>query len=312
VIAARPRQTALLVARRLGFMLVTLWFVATLTFLLTFAVPTDPARAIAGPKATAEQLDIIRRALGLDDPMAVQYLRYLAEVAVFDLGQSHSRRAAVSALVFERLPYTALLAFSAILFQLLAGGALGLAAAVRAGGWLDRAVFLGALVVVSLPQFWVGLLLLFVFGFELGWFPLGGAALPEGLVLPALTLGLPGAAWTARIVRATAAEALASNTVLGLRGRGIAPRRIVLKHVVRLAAGPVLSVLALDFGLLLGGAVLVESVFGWPGIGQMAFQALQQNDLPLLMGTVICGSVFVLVINALLDLARVALDPRTR
>jgi peptide/nickel transport system permease protein len=300
------------VAGRAGFILVTLWFVVTLTFLLTYAVPTDPARAIAGPKATAAQLDKVRLSLGLDDPMPRQYARYLAGVARFDLGQSHSQRRPVGEIVRERLPYTALLAFCAILFQLVVGGALGLWSAVRAGGLVDRTAFLVALLVVSLPQFWVGLLLLYLFGFELGWLPLGGAALPEGLVLPSLTLGLAGAAWTSRIVRATASEALVSNTVLGLRGRGIAPRRIVLKHVVRLSAGPVLSMLALDFGLLLGGAVLVESVYGWPGIGKTAYQALQQNDVPLLMGTVIIGSVFVLVINAGLDVARLALDPRTR
>jgi peptide/nickel transport system permease protein len=158
----------------------------------------------------------------------------------------------------------------------------------------------------------VGLVFLFVFAFKLGWFPLGGAELPDGLVLPTLTLGLAGVAWTSRIVRATAAEALASNTVLGLRARGIAPRQIVLKHVVRLSAGPVLSVLALDFGTLLGGAVLVEAVYSWPGMGNVAFQALQQKDLPLIMGSVIVASIFVLLINAALDVMRVYLDPRAR
>jgi peptide/nickel transport system permease protein len=299
-------------AGRAAFILLTLWFVVTLTFILTFAVPADPARAIAGPKATAVQLEKARLLLGLDDPVPVQYARYLTNVVQFDLGRSHSQRRPVSEIVLERLPYTALLAFSAILVQLAVGGTLGLWSAVQAGGLMDRSVFLLSLVAVSLPQFWVGLLFLYLFGFKLGWLPLGGAALPDGLVLPALTLGLAGAAWTSRIVRSSASEALASNTVLGLRGRGIAPRRIVLKHVVRLSAGPVLSVLALDFGLLLGGAVLVESVFGWPGIGKTAYQALQQNDVPLLMGTVVVGSIFVLLINALLDVARFALDPRIR
>jgi peptide/nickel transport system permease protein len=312
VISLTSWQIAVRIVRRVGSMLFTLWFVLTLTFVLTFAIPTDPVRAIAGPKATLEQLETIRLSLRLDDPMPVQYVSYLASAAVMNLGYSHSQRSAVSEILLERLPYTALLAVSAIMFQLVVGGALGLWAAVRSGGLFDKVVFVGALVVVALPQFWVGLVLLFVFGFKLGWLPLGGASLPEGLVLPALTLGLAGVAWTSRIVRATAAEALASNIVLGLRGRGIAPRRIVLKHVVRLAAGPVLSVLALDFGLLLGGAVLVEAVFGWPGMGNTAFQALQQKDLPLIMGSVIVGSIFVLVINAALDVARVYLDPRAR
>ena len=312
MMALTSRQTAGRILRRIGVMLVTLWFVLTLTFVLTFAIPTDPARAIAGPKATAEQLETIRLSLRLDEPMAVQYARYLANTAVLDLGYSHSQRRDVSEILLERLPYTALLAVSAILFQLVVGGALGLWAAVRSGGVLDKAIFVGALVIVALPQFWVGLVFLFVFAFKLGWFPLGGASLPEGLVLPTLTLGLAGVAWTSRIVRATASEALASNTVLGLRGRGIAPRRIVLKHVVRLSAGPVLSVLALDFGMLLGGAVLVEAVYSWPGMGNVAFQALQHKDLPLIMGSVIVGSIFVLLINAALDVARVYLDPRAR
>ena len=312
MISLTSRQNAVRIVRRVGSMLLTLWFVLTLTFVLTFAIPTDPVRAIAGPKATPEQLETIRVALRLDDPMPVQYINYLARAAIFDLGYSHSQRRAVSEILLERLPYTALLAVSAIMFQLVVGGALGLWAAVRSGGLFDRVIFVGSLLVVALPQFWVGLVLLFVFGFRLDWFPLGGASLPEGLVLPALTLGLAGVAWTSRIVRATASEALASNVVLGLRGRGIAPRRIVLKHVVRLAAGPVLSVLALDLGLLLGGAVLVESVFGWPGMGNTAYQALQQKDLPLIMGSVIVGSIFVLLINAALDVARVYLDPRAR
>ena len=288
-----------------------MWSVLTLTFLLTFAVPTDPARAIVGPKGTPEQLTQVRESLGLDDPMITQYGRYLANTVRGDLGYSYSQRQTVTSILAQRLPYTVLLASAAVAIQLVVGGTIGMLSAARAGGVVDRVGLLGSLLVISLPSFWVGLMLLYVFGFELQWLPLGGSDLPGALVLPAETLGLGGAAWTSRIMRATAYEVLHSDVVRGLRAQGIRPRSIIVRHVGRMAAGPVLTMLALDLGLLLGGAVLVESVFSWPGMGLTAYQALKQNDVPLLMGCVVIGSAFVIAMNLLADLARRALDPRT-
>lgn len=291
---------------------VTMWAVLTLTFILTFAVPTDPARAIVGPKGTPEQMDQVRESLGLDDPIVVQYGRYLASTARGDLGYSYSQRQTVTSILSERLPYTMLLATAAVAIQLVVGGTIGMLSAVRAGGLVDRVGLVGSLLVISLPSFWVGLMLLYFFGFKLAWLPLGGSDLPWALVLPAATLGLSGAAWTSRIMRATAYEVLHSDVVRGLRAQGIRPRAIVVSHVGRMAAGPVLTMLALDLGLLLGGAVLVESVFSWPGLGLTAYQALKQNDVPLLMGCVVVGSAFVIAMNLIADLAKVALDPRTK
>ncbi len=303
-------MTPRFLAVRVGGILVTLFAVLTFTFVLTFAVPQDPARSILGPKATQEQVDLVRADLGLDDPVVVQYGRYLGSVASGDLGFSFSQRRPVLDVIAGRLPYTVLLAGAALLFQLVVGVSIGLFTAARAGGVVDRLALAVSVVVIALPGFWIGLVLLFAFGYLWPVFPLGGSELPLGLVLPAVTLGLAGAAWTGRVMRASAYEVLSGDAVRGLRAKGLSPRTVVLRHTARAAAGPVLTMLALDFGFFLGGAVLVESVFNWPGLGLASYQALQQKDIPLLMGCVIVGSLFILVLNLLADIARTRVDPR--
>ncbi len=303
-------MTPRFLAVRVGGILVTLFAVLTFTFVLTFAVPQDPARSILGPKATQAQVDLVRADLGLDDPVVVQYGRYLGSVASGDLGFSFSQRRPVLDVIAGRLPYTVLLAGAALLFQLVVGVSIGLFTAARAGGVVDRLALAVSVVVIALPGFWIGLVLLFAFGYLWPVFPLGGSELPLGLVLPAVTLGLAGAAWTGRVMRASAYEVLSGDAVRGLRAKGLSPRTVVLRHTARAAAGPVLTMLALDFGFFLGGAVLVESVFNWPGLGLASYQALQQKDIPLLMGCVIVGSLFILVLNLLADIARTRVDPR--
>ncbi len=303
-------MTARFLAVRLGGILVTLFAVLTFTFVLTFAVPQDPARSILGPKATQEQVDVVRADLGLDDPVAVQYGRYLTSVASGDLGFSFSQRRPVLEVLAGRLPYTVLLAAAALVFQLVVGVSIGLLTAARAGGVVDRLALAVSVVVIALPGFWIGLVLLFAFGYLWPVLPLGGSELPLGLILPAVTLGLAGAAWTGRVMRASAYEVLSGDAVRGLRAKGLSPSTVVLRHTARAAAGPVLTMLALDFGFFLGGAVLVESVFNWPGLGLASYQALQQKDIPLLMGCVIVGSLFILVLNLLADIARTKVDPR--
>ena len=297
---------------RLAGLVLTLFAVSTFTFLLTFAVPTDPARSIVGPKGTAEQMQQVRDQLGLDDPIIQQYGRYLVAVGTGNLGYSYAQRRPVVDIISERLPYTAALAAGAISFQILVGIPIGLAGAARAGGAIDRASLAGSLLVIALPGFWVGLVLLFFFSYTWPVFPLGGAGSPLSLVLPSVTLGLAGAAWTSRIMRTEAYQFLRSDVVKGLRAKGMSPRRILLVHTLRAASGPVLTMLAIDLGYFLGGAVLIESVFSWPGIGLTAFQALRQNDTPLLMGCVIAGSIFILILNFAADLIRMKVDPRVR
>lgn len=295
---------------RLAGVVLTLFAVCTFTFVLTFAVPTDPARSIVGPKGTVEQLEQVRNELGLNDPIVVQYGRYLGNVATGDLGYSYAQRRPVVEILGERLPFTAALAAGAISFQILVGIPVGLLAAYRAGGLLDRGSLVGTLLVIALPGFWVGLVLLYVFAYTIPIFPLGGASSPLSIVLPAITLGLAGAAWTSRIMRTEAYHFLRSDVVKGLRAKGMSPKRILLRHTLRGASGPILTMLAIDFGYFLGGAVLIESVFSWPGIGLTSFQALRQNDTPLLMGCVIVGSIFILILNLAADLIRMKVDPR--
>jgi peptide/nickel transport system permease protein len=302
-------RTRYVLSRIVGLLL-TLFAVFTLTFMLTFAVPQDPARSVVGPKGTPEQLELVRQKLGLNDPILIQYGRYLGNVATADLGYSYAQRRPVVEIIGERLPYTAVLAAGAIAFQIGVGIPVGLAAAARAGRTFDRVSLAGSLLVIALPGFWVGLVLLFLLAYTWPIFPLGGTGSLTALVLPAITLGLAGAAWTSRVMRTEAYEFLRSDVVRGLRAKGMSPRRILLLHTLRAASGAVLTMLAIDLGYFLGGAVLIESVFSWPGIGLTSFQALRQNDIPLLMGCVIVGSVFILALNLIADLTRMKLDPR--
>ncbi len=300
-----------LAARLLG-MALTLFAVLSFAFLLTFQIPQDPARAIAGARATPQQLEDVRQRLGLNQSGLTQYVRYLGAVARGDLGYSHTQRRPVIEVIVERLPYTALLAFGAISFQIVFGIALGLFSAARAGGILDRVGLVASLTVLALPTFWVGLLLLYTFAYLWPIFPLGGATSLWGAVLPSISLGLAGAAWTSRMVREQASVYLRSDAVRGLRAKGLHPFRVVGWHTLRAASGPVLTMLSIDLGALMGGAVLIESVYHWPGIGLTAFEAMKRNDLSLLMGCVIAGSFFVLVLNLLADIARSKVDPRVQ
>jgi peptide/nickel transport system permease protein len=229
-----------------------------------------------------------------------------------DFGYSYVNRQPVREIIAERLPRTVALAAAAILLQLVVGISLGLASAARANGVLDRTTLSWAVVMFSLPTFWLGLVLLYVFAFRLAWFPLGGADSPSAIVLPAITLGIAGAAWYSRIVRQVAVETLESDFVKELRAKGLPRRTILVKHVLRASMSPVLTMMAIDFGFLLGGAVLVESVYAWPGLGLTSYQAMQTGDTPLLMACVIVGSAFVLILNLAADLARTVIDPRVR
>jgi len=298
--------------RRLGWMLLTLVLVATFTFFLTFLLPRDAARTIAGDKASEADIALVRANLGLDDPLIVQYGRYMGQLTRLDFGYSYVNREPVSEILKQRLPRTMALAFVAIVFQLVVGIGLGLATASRAGGVLDRTALSGAIVLISLPTFWLGLILLYVFAFRLELFPLGGADSASAIVLPAITLGIAGAAWYSRVVRQAATETMSTEFVQQLRAKGLPRRTILYKHVLRASMGPVLTMMAIDFGFFLGGAVLVESVYSWPGLGLSSYQAMLTGDTPLLMGCVLVGSAFVLVLNFAADLARAAIDPRVR
>jgi peptide/nickel transport system permease protein len=300
------------VLRRVAGIVAALALVSLFTFLMTFAIPHDPARAIVGPRGTDEQLVFIRNQLGLDDPLVVQYGRYMGHLAQLDLGYSYTNRRPVLEILVERLPRTALLALAAMVVQFAIGIPVGLLAAARAGGVTDRLSLALSLLIISLPSFWLGLVLIYLLAYRWPVFPLGGADSPQAIVLPALTLGLAGAAWYVRVMRASATEFLHSDFVQALRAKGVPRRALLFKHVLRAALGPMLTMVAIDFGLFLSGAVVVESVFGWPGLGLAAFQAISTGDAPLLMGCVLVGSFFVLLLNAAADALRAFVDPRVR
>ncbi len=299
-------------ARRARAIALTLFCVATFTFLLTFAIPSDPARLVVGPKGTPDDLAMARRMLGLNDPLIVQFARYLWDVAHLDFGYSYGYRQPVADIIAQRLPWTALLAAGAIAIQSIVGITAGLLAAASEGRLVARGLLGLSLIAISLPPFWIALILLYLFAYVLPVFPMGGAGFPGPLVLPALALALPGSAWYLRFMHAASVETLHADFVLAARSKGTPPRFILFKHVLKASLSPLLTMIAIDFGYFLGGAVIIETVFGWPGIGLAAFQAMRGGDIPLLMGCVLTGSFFVLLMNLLADTARTLIDPRVR
>lgn len=297
-------------ARRLLWIVVVLFLVALITFLLAFAVPADPARAIVGPRGDAATIAAIHRRLGLSDPLPVQFVRYLWHAMQGDLGYSYVQNSPVMTLILERLPATLELAAAGILVELLVGLPTGLLAAARRGGLFDRLNFVVMMVLVASPPFVLGVLFLFFLAYEAPLFPLGGIGSPDHLVLPALTLGLPGAAWYSRIMRSSVLEVLGRDYVRTARAKGLRERVILLRHVTRNALGPVFTMVGMDLAYFLGGVVLVETVFNWPGIGQQAYQAVQNVDIPLMMGTVVVTSLAILALNLMVDIGRTFVDPR--
>lgn len=299
-------------AGRLGQALFVLVGVVTISFLITNLVPADPARILAGRQASPETVAGIREQLGLDRPLYVQYARYVSNLAQGDLGRSYQQRTEIHTLLLSRLPATLQLTAGGIFFELLLGLPLGILAALYAGRALDKGVMIGAFVGVSAPQFALGLILLYVFGYRLALFPMGGYGTLSHLVLPAVTLGISGAGWYARIVRSAMLETLRADYVRTGTAKGLSRSRVVLKHALRNALLPVVAMIGVDIGLLMGGIVVVESVFGWPGIGQLAWQAIQVLDIPIIMGTVLLTAVFIIVGNLLADILYPLVDPRIR
>ena len=286
--------------------------VVTVSFLLTNLIPADPARMLAGRQANAETVAGIRAQLGLDKPLYVQYGRYVGGLARGDLGRSYQQRTEIRTLLFSRLPATLQLTAGGIFLELLFGVPLGILAALYAGRALDKGVMVFAFVGVSAPQFALGLILLYVFAYRLALLPLGGYGTPQHLILPALTLATTGAGWYARVMRAAMLETLQSDYIRTGTAKGLARRRVVLKHALRNAVLPIVAMIGLDIGLLMGGVVVVESVFAWPGIGQLAWQAIQVLDIPVIMGTVLITALFIVLGNLLADLVYPLVDPRLR
>jgi peptide/nickel transport system permease protein len=298
--------------RRLVQSLLILLGVSIITFVLLYWLPADPVRQIAGRSATPQTVENIRQQLGLDQPLWVQYWRYLSGLAQGDLGRSYLQKTEVSTLIASRLPASLLLMAGAIFAELLIGLSMGIVAALRRGTATDQSLMIVSFIGVSAPQFVVGLLLLYVFAVQLGWFPIGGYGTFSHLVLPSMTLGILGSGWYSRMMRSSMIEVLRQDYVRTARAKGLTRMRIIFRHALPNAILPIVAMIGIDIGIFMGGIVVVESVFGWPGIGQLAWQAIQRVDIPIIMGVTLVSATAIVIGNLLADLISLMVDPRIR
>lgn len=298
--------------RRLLLTIPVVLGVATLVFALIHLVPGDPVQAMLGESASPAEMTELRARLGLDRPLLAQYGRFLRGLTRGDLGTSLRTNQPVAAAIAERLPATFELAMAAMTLAVLFAIPLGILAAVRAGTGVDHAATTLALVGISLPNFWLGPLLAIVFSVALGWLPVSGRGTPAHLVLPAITLAAPLSAVLARMTRASVIEELREPFVLAARARGVSQLRAVLAHAFRNSLIPIVTVLGLQFGAVLTGAVITETIFAWPGVGRLLIQSIGFRDYPLVQGCILLIAISYVSMNLLTDLVYGVLDPRIR
>jgi len=298
------------VGRRVLLTIPVLLGVATLVFALIHLIPGDPARAILGDVASDAEVAQLRRQLGIDRPLAAQYLAFLGGLTRGDLGTSLRTGTPVATQIVERLPATFELAVAAIVVAFAFAIPLGIAAAVWKGSVVDHAAMTLSLAGVSMPNFWLGPLLAIVFGVELGWLPVSGRGGLEHLVLPAVSLGGALAAVLTRMTRAALADQLREPYVLAARARGASATRAVLRHALRNSLIPIVTIAGLQVGAVLTGAVITETIFAWPGIGRLLVQSIGFRDYPMVQGCILLIAVTYVGVNLAVDLAYAVLDPR--
>jgi ABC-type dipeptide/oligopeptide/nickel transport system permease component len=296
--------------RRLVLLVPTLLGVLVVAFLLLHVAPGDPVQAIVGDRADSLTVAQLRAELRLDDPLPVRFAGYAAGLVRGDLGTSYITRRPIARDLLERFPATLRLAFAAMLFAATLGIAVGVLGAWRPGTWWDRLLTVGAYLGVSFPVYWVGLLLILVFAVELRWLPPSGSRGLLFLILPALTLGMRSVAVLARMTRAALQEVLQSDFIRTARAKGLREAPVVLKHGLRNALIPVITVLGLDFGSYLTGSILTETIFAWPGVGRYVLEAIGKRDLPAIQGSILFLSLIFVVVNLLTDIAYAKADPR--
>jgi ABC-type dipeptide/oligopeptide/nickel transport system permease component len=298
--------------RRLLLTIPVLLGVATLVFSLIHLIPGDPVQAMLGDNATPEDITAMRERLGLNRPLPAQYASFMRGALTGDLGRSLRTNQDVAAAIAERMPATFELAFASMLVAVLIAIPLGIIAAVWAGTTIDHAATTIALIGISMPTFWLGPLLAIIFSVSLGWLPVSGRGTLAHLVLPAITLGAPLAAVLARITRASVLEELRVRYVLAARARGVARTGAVLKHAFRNSLIPIVTVLGLQFGAVLTGAVITETIFGWPGVGRLLIQSISTRDYPAVQGCILLIAVTYVSMNLIVDVLYGFLDPRIR
>lgn len=309
-----------LLLRRLAAMVPILLLVSVLVFSLVLLVPGDPAVTIAGESASEAQIEQTRDRLGLDDPLPVQYLDWLGGAVQGDLGESLFSSRTVTSALGERLPATISLTLVAIVIALLIAVPAGIVAATHRGGWIDRLATLGTTSGVAMPNFWLGLLLVVALALDRSWFPATGyvpldddpVAWLRHLILPGFTLGLAAAAELTRQLRSALIDVLEQDYVRTAKAKGLRALKVVGKHALKNGATPVVTVLGMRIAVLLGGTVVVEQIFGIPGLGQLALTSVLRRDLPMVQGVVVVSAVMVLLANLAVDLAYGYLNPKVR
>ncbi|WP_326553858.1 ABC transporter permease [Micromonospora sp. NBC_01813] len=299
------------VGGRVAALFASLLIALSLAFLLG-RLSGDPTATILGPMAPEEQREALRQELGLDLPLVVQYVNYLKGVFTGDLGQSLQFYQSNTSMIADRLPFTLQLVAAGMALAVLVGVPLGVLAATREGTWWDRGASTLALLGQSVPVFWFGMMLVALFAVNLGWLPAGQSGTPRHLILPALTMSVYPMAHIARLTRASMSEALAEPYIDSARARGLSRRRVVWRHAFKNSMMPILTIVVLQTGILLSGAVAVEYVYSWPGLGQLALQAIQFRDFPLVQAIVVFGALTFVMLNLFVDVIHSVVDPRVR
>ncbi len=304
------------IARRIAQLVPVLFLVSLMIFSIMHALPGDPVQLmLAGAESgavTPERQEELRELMGLNDPLYVQYFRFIGGALTGDLGNSVRLREPVLDLILERLGSTIALALGGIAIAVFIGMSTGVLAALKQGSWVDTASMVLAYVGVSLPLFWLGLLLILVFSFWLGWFPPAGATGFRSLVLPSVTLGLVSAGVISRLTRSSLVEVLVEDYMRTARSKGLPARLVYLRHALRNALLPVLTIVGLQFGAMLSGTVVTETVFSRPGLGRLVVSAILWQDYPLVQGIVLFMATIYVVVNLLVDISYAWLDPRIR
>lgn len=297
------------IARRALWAIVTIFVIVVVTYLITYAIPSDPARVIAGSHATPSTIHAIDRALGMDKPLYVRLIDFIGQLTHGNLGFDYIMRQPVSQMVLAAAPYTLYLAIASVLAELLIAIPVGIISAIRQYTFLDNALRIGTIVGVSMPTYWTGSLMLLIFGFLVPIFPLGGVSL-LGVVLPALSVGISGSAFYSRLLRSSMLEVLRMDYVRTAQAKGLPPRGVLFHHVFRNALIPVVTYMGLDLGNLMGGLVITETIFSWTGLGLLLNHALGNIDGALIMGITLFSASAIVIMNMLVDIVYAFLDPR--
>ncbi|PAB60273.1 ABC transporter permease [Anaeromicrobium sediminis] len=300
------------VIKRLLMLIPVVVGVTFLVFFIISLTPGDVAAMIIGEGATQESIQQLRTDMGLDDPIIVQYGRYMGNLVTGDMGNSYATGKAVSAEIGSRFPNTFKLTVLSILISIGISIPIGVVSATKQYSIFDNLGMVLALIGISMPSFWLGLILIIIFALGLGWFPSGGADSFKSVILPAITLGVASTASITRTTRSSMLEVVRQDYIRTAKAKGVSNRVVIRKHALKNALIPAITVIGLEFGVLLGGAILTETVFSWPGIGRLMVESIQRKDAPMVLGCIIIFSVCFSIVNLVIDILYAYIDPRIK